>query len=100
MTPPPPAGAPATTRATTPVPKTSRKSKDRPTADYRSPGTAAAEPPEWTPLPPMKPHRKLFFALLLAWAAWCGVMIALYFTTVRPHVQPTQPPPASAPAMA
>ena len=94
LPPPPPAGATAVSN------KTSRKSKDRAAVDYRSPGTGAAAPPAWTPLPPMKPHRKLFYALLLAWVAWCGVMIAMYFTTVRPHPQPTQPPPATAPAVA
>ena len=90
MTRPPPPAAASAKQTNSP-----RKSKDQPAVDYRAPGTATAQPPAWTPLPPMKPHRKLFVVLLLAWAVWCGVMIAMYFTTVRPHPQPTQPPPAT-----
>jgi len=87
--PPPPAAATAKSDVST----QSRKSTDRP-APESSPAAAAA-PQTWTPLPPLKPHRGLFIGLLLAWVAWCGVMVAMYFTTVRPHPQPTQPPPAT-----
>jgi hypothetical protein len=42
---------------------------------------------------PMKRHKRLFIVLLLGWIAWCGVMVALYYTTVRPHVQLDSPKP-------
>ena len=55
-------------------------------------------PARFKPLAPMKRHKGLFMVLLLAWVAWCGVMIALYFTTVRPHAQLYSPPAATSPA--
>ena len=42
---------------------------------------------------PMRRHKRLFIVLLLGWIAWCGVMVALYYTTVRPHVQLDSPKP-------
>jgi hypothetical protein len=48
---------------------------------------------------PMKPRRGLFVALMLVLAGWCGVMVAMYFRSVRPH-QPPQRPRATAPAVA
>ena len=92
MTAPPPPAAPT-------VSNSSRNPKDQPAARSRQ-AEAHAPAPTWTPLPRMKPHRTLFIVLLLAWVAWCGVMIAMYFTTVRPHPQPSQPRPATAPVVA
>jgi hypothetical protein len=88
MTPPP--AAPADPHNTT------RKPARRPD-DKAEPVPA---PPTWTPLPPMRPHRKLFIVLLLTWVLWCGALIAMYFTVVRRHPQPTRPQPATAPALA
>jgi hypothetical protein len=47
----------------------------------------------------MKPRKGLFIGLMIVLAAWCGMMVAMYFRSVRPH-QPHQPPRATAPALA
>jgi hypothetical protein len=47
----------------------------------------------------MTPRKGLFVALLLGLAVWVGILLALYFTTVRGHHAP-QPPSATAPALA
>jgi hypothetical protein len=48
---------------------------------------------------PMKPRKGLFAALMVVFAAWVGVLLALYFTTVRGY-RPPAPPSATAPALA
>ena len=47
-------------------------------------GSASRE--DVTPQPaPLRPHRKLFFALLLVFLVWVGVLLAMYFKTVYPQ---------------
>lgn len=43
--------------------------------------------------PPLKPRRKLFVLLLLAFFAWVGLLVALYFKTVYPLRHPVGEPP-------
>ena len=43
---------------------------------------------------PMKPRKGLFVTLLVVFVAWVGVLLAMYFTTVRP---PTDSPPSAKP---
>ena len=40
---------------------------------------------------PLRPHRKLFFALLLVFLVWVGVLLAMYFKTVYPQRHGDQP---------
>ena len=47
----------------------------------------------------MKPRKGLFVALMLVFAVWAGMLLTLYFTTVRTY-RPPQPPSATAPALA
>ncbi len=56
------------------------------TIDYRSPSTrdAANPPAEIEFKPPLKPHPKLFLALLILFTLWIGVLLFLYFKTVYP----------------
>jgi len=45
------------------------------------------------PVEPLKPRRGLFVLSLCAFAAWIGVLLWVYFTTVYPSRHtPTQPP--------
>ena len=46
---------------------------------------------------PWKPQRGLFRALVAVFVAWVGVMLAMYFTTVRPRQHSAPPPPQSQP---
>lgn len=34
--------------------------------------------------PPLKPHPRAFWGMLVLWAAWVGVLLAIYFKTVYP----------------
>ena len=34
--------------------------------------------------PPLQPHRGVFVALFIAFAAWAGFLLVLYFRTVYP----------------
>ena len=43
---------------------------------------------------PMKPRKGLFVGLMVVFFAWVGVMLGMYFTTVRPRTHSTQPSPA------
>ena len=77
--------------------------------DYKAPTTKTKQTK--APLPPaipMKPRKGLFVGLMVVFFAWVGVMLGLYFTTVRPRTHSAQPPsprepsrpPATAPALA
>jgi len=46
--------------------------------------------------PPLKPRRTMFFLLLLAFLAWVGLLLGLYFKTVYPMRHPKSEPPALA----
>jgi hypothetical protein len=54
--------------------------------DYRQGG----EDPQVDPIPPidfkppLKPHKKLFIALFIVFAAWVILLLVLYFRTVYP----------------
>jgi hypothetical protein len=49
---------------------------------------------------PMKPRKGLFVILMLVLAAWCGVMVVMYFRTIRSAPPLLPRPPATAPALA
>lgn len=38
--------------------------------------------------PPLKPQRKLFVGLLVAFVVWVAVLLTLYFTTIYPRHAP------------
>jgi len=48
---------------------------------------------------PLKPQRKLFAGLLVVFAAWVGILLTLYFTTIYPRHLPgdIRPPEATQP---
>jgi hypothetical protein len=75
-------GSPAPQSAVTkPAPSGPRESNRRP------------EPPgPWRDPIPMKPRPRLFVALLIVFAVWVGVLVMMYFTTVRAHHQRRRPP--------
>jgi len=53
--------------------------------------------PAFTPGPPLKSQRKLFIGLLVGFAGWVAVLLALYFTTIYPrHVPGDIRPPEAA----
>ena len=57
----------------------------------------AAAGPAGAPFPPpLKPRRKMFILLLLAFLAWVGLLLGLYFKTVYPMRHPKGEPPAIA----
>jgi hypothetical protein len=41
------------------------------------------------PGPPLRPQRKLFVGLMIGFAAWAAVLVALYFVTPDPVHAPT-----------
>jgi hypothetical protein len=64
-------------------------------------GAAAGASPTSSPLRepiPWKPQRGLFRALVAVFVVWVGVMLAMYFTTVRPRRHSAPQPPQSPPA--
>ena len=53
----------------------------------------AASSHQSIPIKPLKPRRGLFVLSLCVFAAWVGVLLWVYFTTVYPSRHtPTQPP--------
>lgn len=59
------------------------------------------EQPTWQPAPPLKPHPKIFWGLMILIAVWIVFLVTLYFTTVVPRerqqsTQPTKPVSAAA----
>ncbi|MGB7157144.1 MAG: hypothetical protein WBD40_03695 [Tepidisphaeraceae bacterium] len=41
--------------------------------------------PPLPPVAPLKPRRKLFAGLLIAFGAWVAILLTLYFTTIYPR---------------
>ena|SRR5690242_7878339 len=84
--------------------KANPKSQKGKTSATRVAGDGAGIVPQPSREPvPMKPHKALFFALMSVFVVWVGVMVGMYFMTVRPqrHLGPPQPqqspqPPAGA----
>jgi len=72
------AGAPA---------RTKKKSPKR----EHAPGAAEQAAPQ-----PLKPRRKLFAGLMIVFALWVGVLLAMYFTTVFPARGVVEPPASNA----
>ena len=79
-----------------------------PAADATAPAAPQSNSAELKPgpaaapgVPPLKPRPKLFVALLVVFAAWLGVLLWMYATTVYPQrpatVTPDQPGQANAP---
>ena len=70
----------------------------------KSPNKAKPEkhsvPPTEAPIPPvpMQPRWKLFWILAGALAIWIGLLIAMYFTTVRPREERIPSPASNASA--
>ncbi|MEA2710476.1 MAG: hypothetical protein QOF78_3077 [Phycisphaerales bacterium] len=64
-------------------------------------GVTKATGPLREPIP-WKPHKGLFVTLMTVFVVWVGVMLAMYFMTVRPrlHSAPQSPPATTAPALA
>ena len=73
---------------------TSQKSKTSARSGPRDGGIVPQ--PSREPVP-MKRHKSLFLALMSVFVAWVGVMLGMYFRTVRPqhHLAPSPPPPQS-----
>ena len=63
------------------------------------PRPAAAAPQAAPPIKLLQPQRGLLVLLLLIWAGWMGVLLWMYFTTLRvPAPAPVRP--ASGPTVA
>ena len=76
------------------------KAQNQNPKSQRNKGDAASsdgivQQPSRQPLP-MKRHKGLFIALMGVFVAWVGVMLGLYFTTVRPR-EHSAPPPSARP---
>ena len=79
-----------------------KSQRGKPGAAPAKPGASAPGPdgssrgilpqPSRQPLP-MKRHKALFLALMSVFVAWVGVMLGMYFMTVRPqrHLAPMPP---------
>jgi hypothetical protein len=57
-----------------------------------------ASKPSLPPPRPLTPRPRLFVTLLVVFAVWVGVLVTMYFKTVRSHHSP--PPPATTGALA
>lgn len=52
--------------------------------DYRKRGEGASVNPQIDFKPPLKPHKKLFITLFIAFTAWVTFLLVLYVRTVYP----------------
>ena len=76
----------------------SKSQKTNPRSQKGKATAAAADSNGIVPQPsrepiPMKPRRGMFLLLMSIFIAWVGVMLAMYFMTVRPR-RHLAPPPA------
>ena len=75
-------------------PVASKRSKPAAAANESQPTGPFREPV------PMKPRKGLFILLMLVLAAWCAVMVGMYFRTIRSTRPLTPRPPSTASALA
>ena len=73
-----------------------REKKSRRQSPAASSGSPASAKPA-APVPPLKPRRGLFVALLVIFVAWVVVLLGMYFKTVYParHQSPVTTGPAT-----
>ena len=67
-----------------------QKRNDAATGGARTGGGIVPQPSR-EPIP-MKPRKGLFVTLMVVFVVWVGVLLAMYFTTVRPPADSPQPP--------